>query len=58
MGPGTWYRSQPVDNVFANASTPIASANYLRVLMTFNRTMTMSPTLHQWRQIFDCVPAE
>jgi hypothetical protein len=57
-GPGTWYRSVPVDQVLGNATMPVSSGNYLRVWMTFNRTMTASPTLHQWRQIFDCVPAE
>ena len=57
-GPGIWYRSPIADQVLANANPPLASANYLRVTMTFTRTMTASPTLHQWRQIFDCVPAE
>jgi hypothetical protein len=58
-GPGTWYRGpQTVEQVLAAAVPPIASGDYLRVTMTFNPSMTASPTLHQWRQIFDCVPAE
>ena len=58
-GPGIWYRGpQTVEQVLAAAVPPIASGDYLRVTMTFNPSMTASPTLHQWRQIFDCVPAE
>jgi hypothetical protein len=58
-GPGTWYRGpQTVDQALAGAMPPVASGDYLRVTMTFNPTMTASPTLHEWRQIFDCVPSE
>jgi hypothetical protein len=58
-GPGTWYRGpNTVDQTLAAAIPPLASGDYLLVTIAFNPTMTASPTLHQWRQIFDCVPAE
>jgi hypothetical protein len=58
-GPGTWYRGPlTVDETLANAIPALASGDYLLVTMSFNPTMTATPTLHQWRQIFDCVPAE
>jgi hypothetical protein len=59
-GPGIWYRGpQTIDQVLQNAMPPLPSGqNYLRITMTFNPSMTASPTLHEWRQIFDCVPAE
>jgi hypothetical protein len=58
-GPGTWYRGpQTVDQALAAVMPPVASGSYLRVTMTFNPTMTVAPTLHQWRQIFECLPAE
>jgi hypothetical protein len=60
-GPGTWYRgSQTVDQVLASATPPLPSWNYLRVVMRFNPNMAGSaaPTLHQWRQIYDCLPAQ
>jgi hypothetical protein len=59
-GPGTWYRgSQTVDQVLAVAPS-LPSWNYLRVTMRFNPNGTGSaaPTLHQWRQIYDCLPAQ
>jgi hypothetical protein len=59
-GPGTWYRaSQTVDQVLAS-SPALPSWNYLRVRMIFNPNGTGSaaPTLHQWRQIYDCLPAQ
>jgi hypothetical protein len=58
-GPGIWYRGpQTVEQALAAVMPPLASGDYLRVTMTFNPTMTEAPTLHQWRQIFDCMPAE
>jgi hypothetical protein len=60
-GPGTWYRtSQTVDQVLASATPPLPSWNHLRVIMRFNPNSSGSaaPTLHQWRQIYDCLPAE
>jgi hypothetical protein len=58
-GPGIWYRGpSTVEQVLATAMPPVASGDYLRVGMTFNPTMMVSPRLHEWRQIFDCVPAE
>jgi hypothetical protein len=59
-GPGTWFRGpSTVEQVLAGVMMPpVASGDYLRVTMTFNPSMTQAPTLHQWRQIFDCVPAE
>jgi hypothetical protein len=58
-GPGTWYRGPlTIDETLANAVPPLASGDYLLVTMSFNPTMTATPTLHQWRQIFDCGPAE
>jgi hypothetical protein len=59
MGPGTWYSSDDtVEEVFAAASSGVASGRFLRITMTFNPTANAAPTLHEWRQIFDCVPAE
>lgn len=60
-GPGTWYRgTSTADQILAAASPPLASLNYLRVTMKFNPNMAGSatPTLHQWRQIYDCMPAQ
>jgi hypothetical protein len=58
-GPGTWYRGpNTVEQAFANASSSVASGPFLRITMAFNPTATAAPTLHEWRQIFDCVPAE
>jgi hypothetical protein len=60
-GPGTWYRGDStVDQVLAAATPARPSLNYLRVTMKFNPNMAGSatPTLHQWRQIYDCLPAQ
>jgi hypothetical protein len=56
---GTWvHGAQMADQVLAGAG--ITSDAYLRVTMTFNpnATGTTAPTLLNWRQIFDCLPAE
>jgi hypothetical protein len=60
-GPGTWYRGDStVDQILAAATPPSPSLNYLRVTMKFNPNMAGSatPTLHQWRMIYDCMPAQ
>jgi hypothetical protein len=60
-GPGTWYRGDSTaDQVLAAASPPLPSLNHLRVTMTFspNTARTETPTLHQWRMIHDCMPAQ
>lgn len=60
-GPGTWYRGgSTADQVLAAATPARASLNYLRVTMKFNPSTggVATPTLHQWRQIYDCVPAQ
>jgi hypothetical protein len=60
-GPGTWYRgASTADQILAAASPARASLNYLLVTMKFNPNGTGSatPTLHQWRQIYDCLPAQ
>ena len=57
--PTTWYRGpNTVDQVLAAAMPALPSRNRLLVTMRFEPTMTEAPTLTQWRQIFDCVPAE
>jgi len=58
-GPGTWYRGpQTVDQKLSANMPPLPSLPYLRVTMTFKPTMSMAPTLHEWRQIYDCMPSE
>lgn len=60
-GPGTWYRgASTVDQILGAATPARPSLNYLLVTMKFNTNMggTATPTLHQWRQIYDCVPAQ
>jgi hypothetical protein len=58
-GPGTWYRGpQTVDQVLAAAMPPLPSRSYLLVTMAFNPITSVSPTLHEWRQIYDCLPTE
>jgi hypothetical protein len=58
-GPGTWYRGpQTVDQVLAAAMPPLPSRSYLLVTMAFNPITSVSPTLHEWRQIYDCLPSE
>jgi len=34
------------------------SQSYLRVYMTFNPSGAAAPTLHAWRQTYDCLDAE
>lgn len=62
MGPGTWYRAGTVDQALASSTPPLASLDYLRITITLNPTApplsSTAPTLHQWRQIYDCLPAE
>jgi hypothetical protein len=67
-GPGVWYgglisaSNKTVDQVLSNAS--LASSPDIRITMTFKPNAmavppaAASPTLHEWRQIFDCMPAE
>jgi hypothetical protein len=38
--------------------TPVLSARWLRVSATLNPTGNTTPTLTQWQQIFDCIPAQ
>lgn len=56
---GAWHRgSDTVDQVLDDAS--LVSGHYLLVTMTFNPDAggNEAPTLHAWRQIYDCVWAE
>jgi hypothetical protein len=59
-GPGIWYRGgQTADEILAAAmNPPVPSGDYLKVTMVFKPNTSAPPVLHQWRQIFDCVPAE
>jgi hypothetical protein len=40
------------------ADTATKSKDFLRVYMNFQPMGSTSPTLYNWRQIYDCVPAE
>jgi hypothetical protein len=56
---GQWFRgSLPTSSVFKNAGV----GNYKELLVTLkfipNSSGTLAPTLHNWRQIVDCVPGE
>jgi hypothetical protein len=56
---GAWTRSsQTVEDLFlANNMT---SRTYMKLTVTFNPNATglLAPTLRNWRQIYDCVPAQ
>jgi len=55
----TWTSdANTVDYHLRNGSPPQASRRWLRVSMTLNPTGTTTPTLTQWQQTFNCVPAE
>ena len=41
-----------------NNSPLIPSLNWLRISMTLNPTGLTTPTVTQWKQVFDCKPAE
>lgn len=54
-GPIVWtYDSQPVSARLAAATPSQSSKHWLRVFMSFNGL----PTLYEWQQLYDCVPAE
>jgi hypothetical protein len=58
-GPGTWYRgASTADQVLAALPSPLPSSRYLRVSMVFKPNSGAAPILHQWRQIYDCMPNE
>jgi hypothetical protein len=53
------YDPRPISWHLANDLTPgVASKEYLRIYMTFQTNGNVSPVLYEWRQLFDCVPAE
>ena len=56
---GTWTRSSTTVEAALSAAG-LTSRAYLLVTMTFkpNGTGSAAPTLNNWRQIYDCVPAE
>jgi hypothetical protein len=53
------YDPRPISWHLANDLTPgVVSKEYLRIYMTFETNGNESPILYEWRQLFDCVPAE
>jgi hypothetical protein len=58
---GVWvHGTKTVDTVLHEASGGGISQNYLLVSMTFvpNSTGTLTPTLTNWRQVYDCIDAQ
>jgi hypothetical protein len=58
---GTWvHGSQTVGQVLATNATTIRSLKYLLVTMTFkpDASASLSPTLSNWRQNYDCLDGE
>jgi hypothetical protein len=56
-----WGRgAQTGDEILEEGDPVLASRSQLLVTMTFNPNNdgSVAPTLHSWRQMFDCVPAE
>jgi hypothetical protein len=49
-----------VGDILAATSPALQHAPYVRVTMTFNpnSTGTSTPTLLNWRQVYDCMAAE
>lgn len=52
--PSWTYDPQPVSAKLAAAVPTQTSKSWLRVYMTF----TGAPTLYEWQQLYDCIPAE
>jgi hypothetical protein len=58
--PGAWDSDAKTvdDHLRTDPSPPQVSKPWLRVYITLNTNTVVAPTLWQWRQVFDCVPAE
>jgi hypothetical protein len=56
---GAWDKTAKTVDAFLRAAD-LSSLPYLMVSMTFrpNTAGTLSPTLKNWRQMYDCLPAE
>lgn len=57
------FDPRPVSFHLANDPLPvpapsITSKQWLRVYMLFKASVALSPILYEWRQLYDCVPAE
>jgi hypothetical protein len=53
----TWTSAPQTVNYYLNQANQSSRA-WLRVSMTLNPSGGLTPTLSDWRQIFDCKPAE
>lgn len=53
VSPSWAQGASTVHSLFGDTSKP-----FLRIYLTMNPDDQVSPTLHTWRQLYDCIPAE